>query len=233
MRLPYRQMQKNVVRMLCSNPDIPQADTNVFRLIPEYITDNAICLTSVAFPEPDTVQYIHDKLISPLKLIDPFHYYYPPENLHITIKNIRTTNNPPLFTLNDIEKADKVLQDIIPRHKSFSFTFEEIVSLAGSVSIIGYCDRQLKKLVTDIDKGLKKTGLPDNKQYISNNIFFGNISLCRYTRQPSEFFLKEIRKMKNILNYEIKIETINLITCNSVCAAQSRKILKSYNLSDI
>lgn len=229
----YREMQKTVVQMLCGSSGIHQSCSLTHSEMRHYTENNAMGLTSVVFPEPAVAQYIYENLISPLEQIEPCHYFYSPEKLHVTIKNIRTAGNPPLFTDNDIVKADMVFRDTVPRHKPFSFSFEEIVSLHTGVSMIGYCDHQLGDLVSDIDKGLNKTGLPDNKYYISNSIFFGNITLCRYMRDPSAVFLEKIQKMKNRLKQEINIETICLITCNTVCSEQSRKIINSYKLAGI
>ena len=197
----------------------------------DYQNDRAICLTSVIFPDSDLAEHIAKKLIAPLAQIEPCHFFYQPESLHITIKNIRTAHYPPLFTETDQTKADLLFRETIPCHKSFTFTLEEIAALPGGVSLIGYSSKKFSQLITGLDAGLSHAGLPDNKEYVSDTVYFGNMTLCRYTKPPSDTLLKQILRIKKITPLKIKAETVSLITCNRICDPRSRNIINSYNLS--
>jgi len=191
-----------------------------------------MCLTSVAFLPGDTAQDIHRSIVRPLQAVEPDHHYYSPDAMHITIKNIRTIHNPPLFTEADVKKVDRLFAELIPRHTSFPFWLEEVVPFPTSVSLIAYSDVGLRDLVCTLDAGLNKIGIPDNKQYVSNDVYCGNVTWCRYTRQPSQKFSDTLEQMTHVYQGALKVEVIHLITCNSVCAPESRRILHSYSLRE-
>jgi 2'-5' RNA ligase len=226
----YREQQKCIVNML--RYDVKQ-DTSGITMVPirsDHITDITRCLTSVVLIPDDMAQDISQTLIEPLKKIEPEHYYYPVESLHLTVKNVKASNHPPLFGETDIKKVDQLFQEIIPRYHSFSYSLEEIVAFKTSIALIGYCDEQLRDLVQELDDGLQAIGVPDNKHLISNTVFFGNITLCRYVRQPSKHLLTAIKQHRYAYCDRLKVRQIHLITCNAVCAPKSRTLVNSYTL---
>lgn len=228
----YQALQKRMVNRLRADSGQRNASASVVPTRADYQTDSAICLTSVVFVPDDIAQDIHRTIVEPLKEIEPDHHYYSSDSMHITIKNIRTVHDPPLFTETDIEKVHHLFAGLIPQHRSFFFSLEEVVAFAASVSLIGYCDDRLKGLVQALDAGLNEIGVPDNKQYVSDTVFFGNVTLCRYVRQPSKRFCEAVEYMAHVYRSALKVEEIHLITCNSVCAPESRSILYSYKLRD-
>ena len=95
---------------------------------------------------------------------------------------------------------------------------------------MGYSNETLRDLILALDKGLKEIGVPDNKKYFSNELFFGNISVCRFTKKPSQEFLDKIRELKDINIGELLVKEISLVACNEVCNPNSRKIVGTYRL---
>jgi len=177
-------------------------------------------------------QDIHRTLVEPLREVEPVHHYYSPDSMHITIKNVRAVHDPPSFTEEDIEKVNRLLGELIPRHRSVTFSLEEVIPFRTSVSLVGYCDHRLRDLVQALDAGLEEIGVPDNKHYVSDTVFFGNVTFCRFARPPSEAFLEAVENMKYAYRRELKAKVVHLITCNSVCHSASRKILYSYTLQE-
>ncbi len=198
----------------------------------DYANDEQVCLTSVVFIPNDISSRIIKNVINPLKKIEPQHYFYPSESLHLTIKNIRTINKPRLFTDADIDKVDKLFNKIIPSCSVFEFKVEDIIIFPTSISVMVYCDETLQKLVLKLDQGLKETGVPDNKKYLSDTIFWGNITVCRFIENPKEKFITEVKKMRNLKFGKFKVEKVNLITCNAVCHPKSKKIIAEYQLRE-
>ncbi len=196
----------------------------------DYENDDQICLTSVVFIPEDIADKIITKIIKPLKQIEPGHYYYPTESMHFTVKNIRTINNPPSFTESDILKVDQIFKEVISECSPFSLYIEEAIKFPTSISLMAYSSSVLGDLVKNLDNGLNKIGVTDNKKYFSNSVFFGNITICRFTHDPSKKLRNKIKKMRNIKIGEMKAEEINLITCNSVCSKKSRKVISKYRI---
>ena len=227
--MTYRELQRQVVKELRAGSE-HTLTASMIPVRPDYRTDPAMCLTSVSFVPEAMGRDIRRTIVEPLRAMEPEHHYYPPASMHITIKNIRSVHHPPQFTEEEIEKVNRLFRGLIPRHPSLAFSLEELVAFRTSVSLIGYCDERLKDLVLTLDAGLNEIGVPDDKRYVSSTVFFGNVTLCRFVRQPSGAFFGAVERMARIYTNELKVETIHLITCNSVCASESRDLLYSYEL---
>ena len=227
----YRELQKLAVNQLRPGSS-RNLRASIVPIRSDYGADSAMCLTSVAFLPDDIAQDIHQRIVQPLKRAEPDHHYYAPDSMHITIKSIRTIHNPPLFTGADVRKVGRLFGELIPQHPSFSVCLEEIVPFPTSVCLIAYSDVRLRDLVRALDAGLNKIGIPDNKQYVSDDVYFGNVTLCRYTHPPSKEFCKTVGQMAHVYKDTLKIERVHLIACNSVCAPESRRVFQSYTLRD-
>jgi 2'-5' RNA ligase len=202
----------------------------------DYVADRAFCLTSVAFPPRDVARRIEREFIAPLRAVEPRHYFYPRESFHVTIKNVQVVHDPPTFSEPDAEQVSRMLHDRVPRHRAFSFQVGDLLTFPSSVSLIGYCDARLAHLIEDLDRGLSEINLPDNKRYVSDTIFFGNLTLCRFVEPPSDRLLDAIESLgRDTLpetNLMLPVEELTLISCNAVCHPDSRRIYGSYRLSD-
>ncbi len=228
----YVAQQKKIIQQMKDNIRLGQIKQSIVEMRSNYENDNATGLVSVAFPPINITKIISEKIIEPLKSTDNNHFYYSTEFLHLTIKNVRTVNSPPLFNNEDVDKVDNLFAQIFPKFETFNFTLQGLVLFPTSVSLIGYCHETLKELVQTLDFGLKDIGVPDNKKYISDTIFFGNITLCRFTQNPNSSFKNKLQELENIYIGEMPVSEVSLITCNSVCNPKTRKIIATYKLRE-
>lgn len=230
-RSTLKNQQKHLVEQLKNSSTAKS--TQIASIVPiraNYKTDPALALTSVVFIPEDIAQQIHKAIIDPLRAIEPDHHYYPPETMHLTVKNIRKINHPPRFTETDIQKVHQLFKTIIPQHQTFTISIEDLVPFSTSVALIGYTDERFQHLVQTLNTGLHQIGLPDDKKYISNTLFFGNITLCRFTHSPSPAFLTEIDRLTHHFKAALPVQQIALITCNAICHPQTRTIWHTYPL---
>ncbi len=196
----------------------------------DYVNDEQICLTSVVFVPENISRKITEEIIAPLRKIDPTQYFYPPESMHLTIKNVRVIKNPPTFGEEDARKVDKLFSELIPKFPKFEFSVEDVVRWPTSIAVAAYCDDTLQELVSALDEGLKKIGVPDDKKYASDSVYFGSITICRFTQDPNEAFFETLKSFRNRKVGKLKVEKISLIACNAVCHPSSRKIIGEYEL---
>ncbi len=224
----YRTHQERIIDRLRIGAGQPGAKATVVPMKRDHRNDPAIGLTSVTFVPDGPGRAITHNIINPLRAIESVHYYYPPESLHLTVKNVRSVHNPPQFTAADVKKVDRLFAQVIPRHRSFSVQLEELVPFSTSLSLIAYSDDGLHRLVQALDAGLYDIGLPDDKRYVSREVIFGNVTLCRYVQPPSERFLNAVAEQARAFTAELRIEAVHLITCNAVCAPESLDFMASY-----
>ncbi len=226
----YLLQQKNLVKQLGDSFASGVHKSTVVDMQKDYANDDRICLTSVVFIPNEISSKVISSITNKLKKIEPQHYFYPPESMHLTIKNVRTINKPPLFSESDINKVNQLFSEIIPKFPAFEFNVEDILNFPTSLSVMAYSNDTLQKLVSALDKSLQQIGVPDNKKYLSDSVFWGNITICRFVENPGSQFIAEVKKMRNSKIGSFKVEKINLITCNAVCYPESRKIIGEYEL---
>lgn len=226
----YTTQQRQLIQHIKDNMQQAQTQMSIFEMKSDYENDDAISLTSVTLISKAITNIVVEKIIQPLQLIEPYHYYYATDLMHITIKNVRKMHKPPRFTEDDAQKVNNLFKEIISRFPSFKFNFQGLVLFPTSFSLIGYCDETLRDLVHALDKGLKEIGLADDKKYISDTVFFGNMTLCRFTQTPSLLLQNKIRELESIYIGEMNVSEINLVTCNAVCHPKSRRIIGAYTL---
>lgn len=227
----YKQKQKRLFDELEYKFKNGESPSTIVEPVKDYVNDNRICLTSVAFIPPQLQEAILATVINPLKSADSQQYYYIQNSFHLTIQNIRTISLLPLFNDNDIEKAIKVFNQVVPKHKHLFFDIEGLLELPTSLSLRAYADEGLKDLVLELRQGLQEAGVPDNKTYASSDVVFGNLSVCRYTTKPNNLFFSEVKGLKNVKIGRLEVSTISLITTNSVCHPSKTRIIKDFNLA--
>jgi len=211
-----------------------QANSNTMQFstvspVDDYENDLRIALTSVSFPNQTLLHSIQKQILDPLRIISPNHYYYKPRSLHITIKNIRLINDPPTFTIDDIDKAKNVFEKVIPTHHKFKSYFYKLLIFPASLALIGTTDPELDFIHSDLDKELQKARVPDNKQYVNTHYFFSNMTLVRFTSEITKEYREKINKIsQNMLFKPYEVDSVVLLSCNAVLSKQ--KIISSWKL---
>jgi 2'-5' RNA ligase len=199
--------------------------------VSDYINDNRICLTSVVFLPQDLENKIIDEVIIPLRRNDPAQYFYVPNSFHVTIRNIRTTTEPPSFSEIDIEKSKEVFRRIVPKHHPFKFEIKRLFKLPTSLAISAFSNKKFGDLALELGNELGKAGVPDNKIYANKNIVIGNTTISRFTKRPNSSFRKKVKELKNIDIGSFEVRKISLITTSAVCHPSKTKIIEEYLLS--
>lgn len=226
----YTMRQKEMINELERSFQSGNVKSTIVDMQSDYENDRQLCLAAVVFPPSHLAEEIEKKIIQPLREIEPFHYYYPAESLHLTVKNVRTISDPPLFTENDAQNVRTLFSNIIPQFSAFEYSLQDVLAFPTSSALMAYCDDTLQSIVMALDQGLKDIGVPDNKTYLSNEIFWGNCTFCRFVRKPSEGFYSALNAQRETFIGTFKAETISLITCNAGCSSSSKRIIGEFKL---
>lgn len=227
----YSEKQLELIKAIEKKFNGGESPSTVVEPVSDYINDDRICLTSVVFLPQQLEQKIIDNIINPLRDINPIQYFYIPGSFHITIKNIRTINNPPLFNDVDIEKVRGVFKNVVPKYKSFTFELKRLFELPTSLAICAFSNETLANLALELGKELKKTGVPDNKIYATNDIIIGSATLSRFTNTPNPEFKQKVKELKEIEIGSFEVKKVYLITTNAICYHTKTKIIEEYSLS--
>ncbi len=185
--------------------------------------DAATCLSVVAFPSTAVAARIHDQVIAPLAAIDRQHHYYSPETLHVTVKSIRTAATPRGFSDRDIQVASDVLREVTPSLPIFDFELSGLARFPSSIVIRAFATVSFREAVHMLDRALQRAGIVDNKVYASNDVLFGNLTLCRFTAAPSTKLLGQLASFQETCFGRMTPNALHLISCDEVCSSESRQ----------
>lgn len=184
--------------------------------VADFGSDRRLCLTGVHFPTLKLIDPIV-RLIEPLRKLFPQLYYYRPNSLHMTIKNIRVINDPPRFTDKDVERSLKSFDEVVPFHHAFHVYFYRLLLFPANLALIGTTDPELDNLVLDLDQKLKARGVPDDKIYSNKKYFFCNVTLARFNKPVSPLFRQKIADLSSSINMPpYVVNSVSLIACNAV-----------------
>ena len=228
--ITYQEKQEKLFNEIENKFKQGKAPTSIVEPVKDYARDRQICLTSVVFLSEELQQSIGHQIIEKLKVTDNKQYYYPASSLHLTIQNIRVVHDPPRFNDQDIQKAKQVFAKVIRKYKRFSFQLKGLFDLPTSLGIRGYCDQILRDLVLELRSNLKQVGVPDDKSYGSDEIMIGNVTVCRYPTRPNKEFFTTVDQLKDVNIGTLAVQTVALVTTNSVCHPDKTKIIGTYNL---
>jgi len=144
--------------------------------------------TIVARPDGEMLLRINE-VISVLKDIDPKQYYYPLDQIHLTILgNIDKGVDP--------DRIIEAMRTILPKYRVI-FSLLGLGGSNGSVSIVAYPEFDLSSLRRELREFIESegerydTGLPHGEHV-------GWINIMRYSSKTSQEFLDKLPEMKDI-----------------------------------
>lgn len=224
----YQQKQIVLMRQMENSLAKNTAASTIVTIQKDYVNDPQLCLTCVSFLPKNIAETIQTQQLTKLAAIEPAFYYYPVQSLHVTIQNIRVINNPPHFSSADIAKAQQLLQNFIPAYKPFVFEFSGILLLPTSLAIIALITPEYDHFVRAFRQTLISAGIPDDKQYFTDEVIFANTTVCRYTHEPSQRFLDEVKKHESMFFGSMTAKEVSLIQTNAGAHPSKTKVLGTY-----
>lgn len=197
----------------------------------DFANDPRLALVCLYFVPEQVQDFILSEIVSPLRAADPAPYYYPRESLHLTVKNVRYINSPPNYTADDIQKVRRGFREVVPGIKAFPMELEWVFEQPSSLSVCGFSDDSLLRIVNTLNQTLIDVGVPDDKKYFSQEVFFGNVSFCRFQKPPNQAFREKVRELKLVKVGTISINKVWLVETDLVCHPARTTVLEEYQLA--
>lgn len=229
MLTPHQKKQIEVIDLIEQQIKNNQTNFSVVSPVENFENDTRMCLTSVHIPKIELKEKIEKEIIQPLREISPEHFYYPFDSLHMTIKSIKTINDPPHFTEENVLKITKLYDEIIKEHKKFNVYFYRLLLFPLNLALIGTTDEEFDDLISELDSGLKTIEVPDDKTYANDKYFFCNITLSRFNTKLSESFKTKVEELSKKISFEpYEIDSVTLTINNGVF--MKRRTIKTWKL---
>lgn len=230
---PFQQRQLELMRQMEAAVQSNPSASTLVSIRQDYVNDPSRSLTCVSFVPPNIANTIIHDIIEPLQQLEPHFYYFPLPSMHVTIQNIRISQYPLHFDSTDIAKAKELLSNNISQYKPFSFTYEGLLSMPTSVSLIALVNPDYDRFVKSLRTQLIDAGIPDDKKYFTDEIVFANTTICRYTHKPSAEFLEKLETFKDKSVGDVEIKDVSLVTMNAGAHPSTMNILSTYQFRQI
>jgi len=108
-----------------------------------------------------------------------------------------------------------------------------IFELPFSLSIRCYCAESIRGLLAEVREGFKAAGVPDNKKYASQEVFFGNVTFCRFASPPTDTRWKKlVDELKDVDFGQLNVKEVHLVTTNGVCHPSKTKLVTKVSFKD-
>ncbi|MBK9144165.1 MAG: hypothetical protein IPM23_16850 [Candidatus Melainabacteria bacterium] len=195
----------------------------------DYATSDELCLTLLGFLSPVVSERIQ-ALIESFREVDPAQYYYLPESLHLTVQNVRRISKPPSFGPDEIDAACRVFRSRLAGLAPLSFELCGFIRLKNSLSVAGFASDGYPALIRSLKEGLELEGIADDKRYMSDDVIFGNVTISRFSAEPSAAFDNRLASIREESFGELVLERLSLVVTNSVCHPRATKVIEEYVL---
>jgi 2'-5' RNA ligase len=230
MHCEYRLKQQKAVEELQNALNGGDRLSSTVECVADYANDQRFCLTSVALVG-HVLSIKLEPIIQKLKKISPQHHFYNSDALHLTIQNVRVIADPASFDDATIEHAKTAFGSVIADFEPLHFDLDGLLIMPTSAAVVAYGEEKFFALCCRLRESLIKEGIPDNKEYIRDDVVFGNVTFCRYTEPPTSAFLAELERHRDVKFGAFVVDRIHLLATNSVLSPAYTKRLQEFVLS--
>jgi len=181
----------------------------------------ATCLSVLAFPPAEVAARICEELIRPLAAIEPTHHYYPAGTLHLTIFGVRAAHAPPTFSNEDVAIAADALRSVAAHLRPLHFDLNGVARLPASLVVRAFATTMLRETVRTLSRAFRAAGLVTDKVNVSDDVFAGTITFCRFTAEPRAELLECAARLRSVSLGRFAAATLQLVSCDEVCSRES------------
>jgi 2'-5' RNA ligase len=163
-------------------------------------------------------------------LIDPYQYYYPLNDIHITIFDFLkgSSNYHPDVYLEKIFAG--MCGNLCNKIAPFIINFDGIVFCKDSLLIKGYDDGALVSIRSMIREEMSTNGIPLDERYNSES---AHLTFCRFKSQLShrEQFARAVKKYSEYSLGEQRVDTIELVEHDWYNLVEKKRVIKTFSVN--
>ena len=166
-----------------------------------------------------------------MRTVDRCQFFFAKESLHLTVQNVRKICDEPTFGEAEIKSACLAFAPVAAQFAPFEFSLEGLLLLPGSVAVRAIAEPRYAEFSRAIRDELRDSGVADDKLYINDDIVFGNITFCRFTKAPSRDFLRKLEGLRQVKLGRLLIDSFVLISTNAICGWKKTIVHETYSLA--
>ena len=192
-----------------------QQNATVIPIRPSFDNDDRTSLGIFA-AIPDRIAAEIDRIQTALRAVAPHFHYARRECLHLTVQNVRTIAKPPTFSNDDALRVSDMVREVVQRHPPQVVEANGVIQLPTSILVTVFYPEATHQLIAELTQNLTRLGLPDDKRYVDASTRFGNITICRFTAQPSPEFTATAARFRTEDLGTFQIPSLTIASTNAV-----------------
>jgi hypothetical protein len=193
-------------------------------------TNAARCLTVVHLLDERLANLVSRDIIAQLRETACHHHWYATHDLHLTLKNVRSAKPNRVFTPDEIQRAVGAVERAWHAIEPLSFAIHGPVCFPTSIVLRAFGTLKHREAVRRLGRELESAGISDDKRYASNEVFIGNITLCRFTTLPTAALRQAVLAREDLFLGMYTARAMQLVECDEVCSSGSRAIHASFEM---
>lgn len=171
----------------------------------------------------------YEELVENIRHIEPEQYYYPFEDLHITIFDFVSAKEKFISGNHDEEKIIKCTADVIAGSVPFTVAFRGIVCSREAVIINGYDENEVVRIRNKIRQKALECGIKNEERYVS---YSAHSTFMRFRKKlrDGKKFEKEIGIWREYEFWKEEIDTIDLVEHDWYNRSGTKRIIEEYRI---
>lgn len=174
----------------------------------------------------DNIQVVLRKL----SRIEPYQYYYPVTDLHITLMDLIGAKEGFVYKREVLQSYKQMLKAVLPNVPSFEVSFDGATISDGAVILKGYYSHGLLFLRDSIRRFAKLHDIPLEERYPS---FTAHVTIVRFREKMRRrnLYLNEIERLENRHFGKMDVKQTEFVYHDWYNLSYKTKLLGTYNLS--
>ncbi|PWJ44521.1 2'-5' RNA ligase family protein [Sediminitomix flava] len=208
-----------------------QQEVYVDHFLNDLPSDNRIGLTALIPIKGEVLESIKT-VLSELSHIDPFQYYYPLTDLHVTVLDFIGATESLKVNPKQIKLYKEMLHNVLLDQKSFKIDLKGIVMSKGAVIAKGYYEHSLESIRNGLRYEATKKGLLLKERY---EVVTAHVTMARFRSSlinPAQF-VSTIEKFENKSLGTIEVDKIDFVLHDWYNLKYKTQLLQRYPLQKI
>lgn len=195
--------------------------------INNYEQDRRMGISLLIRPSEEIKEKIQSVLYE-MEEIEPEQYYYPIEDIHVTLFDLITARQNFYYTNEQVDTFKKITRIVLADVNKFEINFDGIVASDGAIMVKGYYEQPMEYIRQMLRKEIIKNNLKIDERYTTRS---SHITIARFSKHIKERdkLIKYIEQHKRYPFGKIKVSEIELIYHNWYDS--KKEILNRYKIS--
>ena len=109
------------------------------------------------------------RILLEIKEAEPSQYYYPIQDIHVTLFDLLTAKQDFNYTNKQIDVFKDIVELSLDNTNKFKINFDGIIASDGAIIVKGYYDKQMDEIRQKLRKEILKHNLKNDERYTTKS----------------------------------------------------------------